>query len=84
MRRTQIYLDQRQVARLRSVARASHRTVSEIIREAIDNKLAHPDEPEFDDTLRNAAGIWANRDDLGSADEYVRKIRQDRRGSRAR
>ncbi|MDQ2942299.1 MAG: ribbon-helix-helix domain-containing protein [Candidatus Dormibacteraeota bacterium] len=84
MKRTQIYLDQGQVAWLRSAARASQRTVSEIVREAIDEKLAHPDEPEFDAALRNAAGIWSDRDDLGSTAEYVRRIRQDRRGRPAR
>ena len=80
MRRTQIYLDQRQVARLQSAAKASQRTVSEIIREAIDEKLAQADQPAFDVALRNAAGIWSDRDDLGSTDDYVRKVRQDRRG----
>ena len=80
MKRTQIYLEQSQVARLRSAAKASQRTVSEIVREAIDEKLEHPDEPEFEAALRNAAGIWSDRDDLGTSEEYVRKIRQDRRG----
>jgi hypothetical protein len=77
-------LDQRQVARLRSAARASDRTMSEIIREAIDEKLERPAEPGFDAAVRNAAGIWADRDDLGSTEEYVRRIRLDRRGRPAR
>ena len=81
MKRTQIYLDQRQIARLRAAARASQRTVSDIVREAIDQRLAHPDEPEFESALRNVAGIWSDRDDLGPTAEYVRKIRQDRRGT---
>jgi len=81
MRRTQIYLDERQVASLKSTARASRRTVSEIIREAIDDKLAQPGEAdEFEHALAAAAGLWANRTDLGSTDDYVRRIRRDRRG----
>ncbi len=85
MRRTQVYLDERQTAKLRSVARATQRTVSEIIREAIDEKLERPDEGKsFDSALAHAAGIWADRNDLGSTDDYVRRIRRDRRGSAAR
>ena len=81
MRRTQIYLDDRQATKLRSVARATQRTVSEIIREAIDEKLDRPDESKaFDSALAQAAGIWADRDDLGSTDDYVRRLRHDRRG----
>lgn len=81
MRRTQIYLDHTQVARLRSAARATHRTVSEVIREAIDEKLERPDPAEeFDGALRRVMGIWADRNDLGSTDDYVRKLREDRRG----
>jgi predicted transcriptional regulator len=81
MRRTQVYLDDRQAAKLRTVARASQRTVSAIIREAIDEKLERPDEAnEFDVALAKAAGIWAQRDNLSSTDEYVRRLRRDRRG----
>jgi len=81
MRRTQVYLDDRQATKLKSVARATQRTVSEIIREAIDEKLERPDEGKaFDSALAQAAGIWADRDDLGSTDDYVRRLRRDRRG----
>ena len=82
MRRTQIYLDDEQVARLKAAARTSSKTVSELIRDAIDEKLAHAAEPDdFDQALTAAAGIWARRTDLGSTDDYVRRLRRDRRGS---
>lgn len=85
MKRTQIYIDQRQVAKLKAAARASHQTVSEIIRDAIDEKLARPDEKEeFDIVLARASGIWADRNDLGTTDQYVRKLREDRRGQPAK
>jgi predicted DNA-binding ribbon-helix-helix protein len=84
MKRTQIYLDNRQVARLKTAARASQRTVSDIIREAIDEKLERPDEPDFEAALRGAVGIWADRRDFGSTEDYVRKIREDRRGRQVR
>jgi predicted DNA-binding protein len=82
MRRTQIYLDDKQVAQLKAAARTSSRTVSEVIREAIDEKLARAEEPDdFERALTAAAGIWAARKDLGSVDDYVRRLRRDRRGS---
>jgi Arc/MetJ-type ribon-helix-helix transcriptional regulator len=82
MRRTQIYLDEKQVAQLKAAARTSSRTVSEVIRDAIDEKLARAEEPDdFERALTAAAGIWATRKDLGSVDDYVRRVRRDRRGS---
>ena len=82
MRRTQIYLDERQVVELKAAARTSSTTVSEIIRDAIDEKLARADEPDdFERALAGAAGIWARRTDIESADDYVRRVRRDRRGS---
>jgi Arc/MetJ-type ribon-helix-helix transcriptional regulator len=82
MRRTQIYLDDKQVAQLKAAARMSSRTVSDVIRDAIDEKLARAEEPDdFERALTAAAGIWAARKDLGSVDDYVRRVRRDRRGS---
>ena len=82
MRRTQIYLDEKQVAQLKAAARMSSRTVSDVIRDAIDEKLARAEEPDdFERALTAAAGIWATRKDLGSVDDYVRRVRRDRRGS---
>jgi Ribbon-helix-helix protein, copG family len=81
MRRTQIYLDDGQVAQLKAAARTSSKTVSEIIRDAIDEKLARAEEPDdFERALAGAAGIWAQRRDIDSADGYVRRLRRDRRG----
>ncbi|MGI8610440.1 MAG: CopG family transcriptional regulator [Candidatus Dormibacteria bacterium] len=82
MQRTQIYLDERQIAELKASARATRRTVSQVIREAIDDKLSRPREvDEFDRALDAAAGLWAKREDIGSTDEYVRRVRRDRRGA---
>jgi hypothetical protein len=84
MRRKQIYLGDKQVAQLKAAAKTSARSVSEIIRDAIDEKLARADETDdFERALAAAAGIWARRADIGSTDEYVRKLRRDRRGAAA-
>ena len=84
MRRKQIYLDDKQVAQLQAAAKTSARSVSEIIRDAIDEKLARANETDdFERALGAAAGIWSRRADIGSTDEYVRKLRRDRRGAAA-
>jgi hypothetical protein len=80
MRRTQIYLDDEQILELKRRARQSRRRVSAIVREAIDEKLAQPvAPPDFDAALDAVAGIWKDRDDLGSTDAYVRRLRRDDR-----
>jgi len=81
MERTQIYLEKSQLSRLRSAARSTHRTVSDVVREAIDEKLAQPSPSvPFEEMLKRATGVWAERKDLGSTEDYVRARRLDRRG----
>ena len=80
MKRTQIYLDDRQRRKLDRVAKRTHRTVSELIREAIDARYGATPKEDFIQALHAGAfGIWKDRTDLGSTDEYVRSLR---RGSR--
>jgi predicted DNA-binding protein len=84
MRRTQIYLDEDQTVRLRAAAKAGRRTVSEIIREAVEEKLSSLDgPPAFERALAEVQGIWAERRDLEPTDDYIRKIRRDRRSAAA-
>lgn len=80
MRRTQIYLDDRQRRKLDAVARRTRRTVSELIREAIDARYGATPQEEFLEALRAGAfGIWKDRKDLGSTDQFVRTQRRGRR-----
>jgi len=80
MRRTQIYLDDRQRRKLDRVAKRTHRTVSDLIREAIDARYAATPREDFLEALRTGAfGVWKERNDLGRTDAYVRR---QRRGSR--
>ena len=62
MVRTQVYLSERHVARLRRLAAATGKTQSALVRDALDRL----DTPPGDrlDALRAARGIWADRDDL--------------------
>lgn len=66
MKRTQIYLDDGQDARLEKRARASGRTKSALIREAINRFLAHePVQDDFAAALEETAGALP---DLGVPD----------------
>ncbi len=80
MKRTQIYLDDGQWTRLGRAARRSHRTVSALIRQAIDAQLAAPPaQTEVLQALQQAFGLWKDRTDLGSTDSYVRRLRRGTR-----
>ncbi len=76
MRRTQIYLDDRQRRQLDRVAKRTLRTVSDLIREAIDARYAAATNEDFLEALRAGAfGVWKDRSDLGTTDSYVRRVR---------
>jgi len=80
MRRTQIYLDDRQRRKLDRVAKRTRRTVSDLIREAIDARYAATPREDFLDTLRAGSfGVWKERKDLGTTDAYVRRQRRGKR-----
>jgi predicted DNA-binding protein len=80
MRRTQIYLDDRQRRKLDRVAKRTRRTVSDLIREAVDARYAATPKEDFLDALRTGAfGVWKERPDLGPTDTYVRRIRRGNR-----
>jgi predicted transcriptional regulator len=76
MRRTQIYLDDQQRRKLDRVARRTRRTVSDLIREAIDARYAATPHEDFIEGLRtDAFGVWRDRRDLGTTEAYVRRLR---------
>jgi predicted DNA-binding protein len=80
LRRTQIYLDDRQRRRLDRVARQTRRTVSDLIREAIDARYATAPSAEFVEALRAGAfSVWRDRADLDSTDAHLRLLRQGER-----
>lgn len=64
MVRTQIYLTTTQQRRLRSLARATGRSVSDLIRLAIDRILDQGASADRLTLLRQARGIWKDRTDL--------------------
>jgi len=64
MIRTQIYLTDRQRSKLSAIAKNTGKKQSEIIREAIDRLIDQSNQNQKQAVLREAAGIWKNRDDL--------------------
>ena len=64
MIRTQIYLTDKQRTEIAAIAKNTGKKKSEIIREAIDRLIDQAGQNQKKATLREAAGIWKNRDDL--------------------
>jgi hypothetical protein len=73
MVRTQIYLTVTEQRRLKSLARATGRSVSDLIRSAIDRMLTHGASQDRLSLLRRARGIWKNRSDLPDFAEIRRE-----------
>jgi hypothetical protein len=82
MRRTQLYLDRAIHARLKAVAKRRGRTVSDLVREALELVYGSADSGERLATLRGIAGLWHDRDELGDTAAYVRRLRRDTRRAR--
>lgn len=64
MVRTQIYLTDAEQKGLRSLSRRTGISKSELIRQAIDSFLSGEQELDRTSLLRQARGLWQDRDDL--------------------
>ncbi len=64
MVRTQIYLTESQREELAAIAQAEGKKQSQLIREAIDQLIDQAGSTRREAVLREAAGIWKDRDDL--------------------
>lgn len=76
MVRTQLYLDEAIHARLRDLARKQRRTVSDLVREALERAYGAGGPDERLQTLKAIRGLWQDRDEIESR-EYVRRLRDD-------
>jgi len=80
MRRTQLYLDDHLWKLVHTRAKQSGVTVSELLRDAL--RARYCDERINRQTaFESAIGLWKDRNDLPTTDDYVRQLR---RGSRLR
>jgi Arc/MetJ-type ribon-helix-helix transcriptional regulator len=64
MIRTEIYLTDSEQEALRSLAQDTGRSQSELIREAIDAMLERREPVDRRAAMRQAQGMWSDRDDL--------------------
>jgi len=75
MRRTQIYLDEEIYAYLKRESSLRKKTISELIREALKEKITNR-RKRILKALNEAKGLWKDREINPS--EFVRNIREDR------
>ena len=79
MERTQIYLTQEERKGLKTLAERDNKSQSELIREAIDRYIdAELKEVNAIEILEKTFGIWADRDDLDSFVETLRRETDER------
>jgi len=64
MIRTQIYLTDRQRSELAAISKTLGKKQSELIREAVDRFIDQAGHRRREIVLREAAGIWKDREDL--------------------
>lgn len=76
VQRTQIYLTKREKAALARVAKATGRTRSQLIREAIEAQYLTSQAEDLVAVLKRTAGLWADRAETGEA--YVERLRSGR------
>jgi predicted DNA-binding ribbon-helix-helix protein len=82
MKRTQLYLEEDIFKTLKRIGKERSVTISELVREALQRIYGQERPDDAASILREAAGIWKDRKDLGSAEEYVRAVRKDTRRGR--
>ncbi|MBZ0160313.1 MAG: ribbon-helix-helix domain-containing protein [bacterium] len=64
MVRTQIYLTEEEREGIDAIAKSTGKKQSEVIREAVDRFLALSKRSRREAILKDAAGMWRDRDDL--------------------
>jgi len=79
MKRTQIYLKNEQYNNLIIESKKTSKTMSELIREAVDYKFGITKKIDFNKAIDSVAGLWEDRKDIKSSKDYINNIRKDER-----
>ncbi|HXQ22314.1 MAG TPA: CopG family transcriptional regulator [Candidatus Acidoferrales bacterium] len=79
MRRTQLYLDEEMSRTLTAESRRRGTTVSALVREAVAAAYGRPEAADRHAVIQRIAGVWADRDDIGDTDAFVRGLRRSAR-----
>lgn len=79
MKRTQIYLNNEQYNNLIIESKKTSKTMSELIREAVNYKFGITKKIDFNKAIDSVAGLWEDRKDIKSGKDYINNIRKDKR-----
>jgi hypothetical protein len=79
VKRTQIYLSNEQWRNLNIAKERMHLSIAELIRRAIDRVYAKKHQLRFEEALDAITGLWKDRTDLPSTNEYIQALRRDGR-----
>jgi hypothetical protein len=79
MKRTQLYLDDDIAKVLKAVSRQTGTTISSLVRDCVREKFGQREPVDRVAMARELAGIWKDRDDLGTTSGYVRRLRKGSR-----
>ena len=79
MRRTQLYLDEEMARTLAALGRQKGKTVSELVRESVEERYMSRKSLNKAQLARQLTGIWRNRKDLENIDRALRKLRASTR-----
>jgi hypothetical protein len=79
MKRTQLYLDAEMARTLAALGRQRGKTVSQLVRESVQEKYMTRKELDKVSLARQLGGIWAKRRDLQDIDRTLRKLRKGTR-----
>ncbi len=82
MKRTQLYLDEEMARLLSSESRRRKTTVSALVREAVVTAYGRRESEDRSAIIERLSGVWADRDDFGDTDAYVRAARRSTRPER--
>jgi len=79
MKRTQIYLNDEQYNNLIIESKKTSKTMSELIREAVNYKFGITKKIDFNKAIDSVAGLWEDRKGIKSGKDYINNIRKDKR-----
>ena len=79
MKRIEIYLDDEQYDNLIIESRNTRKTISELIREAVNYRFRMTRKIDFNNVIDSIAGLWENRKDIKNGKGYIDGIRKDKR-----
>jgi hypothetical protein len=79
MKRTQLYLDEEMAKILSALSRQKGRTVSDLVRESLQERYMSGKELDKGTLARQIGGIWVKRKDAQNIDLTIRRLRKGKR-----